>query len=98
MDKFARIFACLALLVAAHGVAAQAMPPSPPPPPAFDGAGQRAGRPDWSPEQRQQFREEMRTRREEWRQMSPEERHQLRRDIRDAGRELYPRGRHRGRD
>ena len=48
-----------------------------------------------SPEQREQFREERRQRREAWQQMSPEERHQLRRDIRDAGQTLYPRGRNR---
>lgn len=48
-------------------------------------------RQDWTPEQREQWREERRQRREQWQQLSPEERHQLRRDIRDAGQTLYPR-------
>lgn len=48
-----------------------------------------------SPEQRQQFREERRQRREAWQQMSPEDRYQLRRDIREAGQTLYPRHRQR---
>lgn len=97
MEKIVRIPVLLALLAAAFGAAAQEMAP-PPPPAMYDGAPQRMGRPEWSPEQRHQFREEMRMRRQEWRQMTPEERHQLRSDIRDAGRELYPRGRHRNRD
>jgi hypothetical protein len=97
MEPFVRIFVLLALLATAFGASAQEMAP-PPPPPMYDGAAQRMGHPEWSPEQRHQFREEMRMRRQERRQMTPEERHQLRSDIRDAGRQLYPRGRHRARE
>lgn len=94
MKKFARMFALLALIAAAHDALAQGAPPPPPAP--YEGRMvPRPGRQEWSAEQREQFREEMRLRREEWRQLSPEERRQLRHDIREAGRELYPRrGRH----
>jgi Spy/CpxP family protein refolding chaperone len=70
---------------------------APPFPPGYFGQEQRVPMRELTPEQREQVREERRQRHEAWQQMSPEERHQLRRDIRDAGKALYPRGRH-GRD
>lgn len=109
MEKTARMLILLCLAIASFGAGAQDVPPAPPygagapsgSPPGFGGPAARLPmRPlnDWTPEQREQFREERRQRREAWMQMSPEERHQLRRDIRDAGQRLYPYGRHRGRD
>ena len=93
MKKSARHLLLLCLAATAFPVAAQAEPP--PSPPGYDYPGQMQ-RPlrDWrdaSPDQREQWREERRQRRDAWREMSPEERHQLRRDIRDAGR-FYRRG------
>lgn len=101
MKKFARTvryFVLLCLAATAFSAAARDEPP--PPPPGYPGYGYGAPgqmqRPlrDWrdaSPDQREQWRDERRQRRDAWRDMSPEERHQLRRDIRDAGR-MYRRG------
>lgn len=79
----------LSLSTAALPAGAQDVPA--PPPPAGWQAPERPMR-DLSPEERAQWRESREQRREAWRQMSPEERHELRRDIRNAGQELYPRG------
>jgi Spy/CpxP family protein refolding chaperone len=94
MKKLVRAFLLLCMCVIAPVVHAQQYGP-PPPPAGFQGPGQGVPMRELSPEQREQFREERRQRREAWQQMSPEERHQLRRDIRDAGQTLYPRGRNR---
>lgn len=88
MKKFACL--CLGLLCgAAFGVRAQGMPS----PPGGDGRLQRPPPQDWTPEQREQWREERRQQREAWHQMSPADRQQLRQDIRESGRALYPRER-----
>jgi hypothetical protein len=87
MNKSALTFLLL-MLTALPYAGAQDVPPAPP-----SSYGQRQMRPhDFSPEQREQWREERRQRREALQQMSPEERHQLRRDVREAGQSLYPRG------
>lgn len=96
MNKCVRHLALLCLAATAFSAAAQGEPPAPPPGYGYPGQMQRPMRPqhDWrdaSPDQREQWREERRQRRDAWRELSPEERHQLRRDIRDAGR-MYRRG------
>ena len=88
--RYAILLFCLYAVLPARGQ-------EPPYPPGYFGQEQRVPMRELTPEQREQVREERRQRHEAWQQMSPEERHQLRRDIRDAGKALYPRGRH-GRD
>jgi|GEM_PF-5874050 len=72
-------------LAALLALPALAQPVPPPPPPGWERQGHGPGR-GMTPEEREQWREERRQRREAWREMSPEERHQLRQDIREAGR------------
>lgn len=90
MKKSTRLLVMLCLAAGAFAATAQNAPP-----PGFSGQmpeGARGPMRDWRempPEQREQWREERRQRRDAWREMSPEERHQLRRDIRDAGK-FYP--------
>lgn len=97
MKRAARLLALLCLAAATSLAQAQFAPPR------QDGDAREAHRlrrdlRESAPEQREQWRDDRRERREQWMQMSPEERHQLRRDIRDAGRDVYPQRRHRGRD
>lgn len=92
------VFSLLAAITLVSRAQGLPLPPPPPPGPAGDPAQMDRRWHDMSPEQRQQWRDERRQRRDARRQMSPEERHQLRRDIRDAGQALYPPAGHRGRE
>jgi len=87
------LFFLLGLLGAvAQGVQAQGAPSGPPALPGdMPGQGMRLPVRQFDGDERMERREEMRQRRDTWRQMSPEERHQFRSDIRDAGRSIYPR-------
>ena len=87
-----------AVALLALSAPAQAQP-APPPPPGWERPGYGYGGPGraMTPEEREQWREERRQRREAWREMSPEERHQLRQDVREAGR-MHRRGYRAGRE
>lgn len=93
MNKRVRLLAALCLAAATPVAQAQFSP-------SQDEEARRMRREmrDFTPERREQWREGRRERRDQWLRMSPEERQQFRRDIRDAGRDIYPRRQHRGRD
>jgi hypothetical protein len=100
MEKTARILCLIALALLAPAARASDAGASP----GLQNRDNAAARPAWREERqerwerREEYRDDLRQRRDAWRGMSPEERHQFRSDIRDAGRDIYrPRGHRRHR-